>query len=204
MTSRAVIAIGEDNDHLLVAGGGESRSGWLGVADEGVVRLRIGIVLSIHVRIAPTVIADARAVVVRVGHQVRVIWIREGVRVEYDGRTDPDKRANPEVVIISLTIRLRGTSGLVVVGADDMGVEIAMAIATPDRTVPVWCSLQPIVDNPAGFVGVPEFVECKMAGRITAALVDTAVADVDDKSGFVELVLRKSDIIGQPRQIPGS
>src|SRR6266478_381579 len=136
LRSRTRIAGREDDYHLLIAGGRERRARRLGVSHERVVLLGINIVVSSSIT-TPTVVADACAVIVRPGLQIRVIWTGKLIRVEDDGRTHVYKWTNPEAIMEANRIRMGKTINLIVKSGNDMRIEISMAIATLTRAAAV-------------------------------------------------------------------
>jgi hypothetical protein len=196
----AVVAGGEDNDHFLVAWSGVGRAFRLGVAHEGVVFLRIQIVWgALNTAIAPTVIADAGTISKCLRHQVAVGRTGEIGGIKNDGRTQQRKRADAQSIVITRRI-LEGEPAPVIVSADDVGVDVAVAVAAGEGAEGIGSAFKAIVNHAAGIGGVPERVEAEMIG-MRSAVIDTAVRYVNDKG--IELGLVESVAL-QPGQVARS
>ena len=189
----AVVAGGEDNHHLMIGGGGR-----FGVAHQRVVGLGIRIVLAVAAGVAPTVVVDSGPALPGGGFQAGNIRIRGVVRIENNGRTEPDKRANPQAIVIARAVFER-KAGQVIIAADDMGVERSMSIAATEGAARVGRAFEAIVNDTAAVVGLTVSIQAKVVGRCRP-VVNPAVRQVHGEARSLELRLREALAL-QPRQI---
>src|SRR5205085_1708128 len=112
----------------------------LRVAHDSVVLLRVDVV-SARVERAPTVAADARAVLISMRFKVDEVRIRVRVGIEDDGRAEPHKRRDAETVMEAGSVHVR--RGVVRRGcgnepAEDVRHERAMPVAALRVAAYVW------------------------------------------------------------------
>ena len=190
----------EDDDHFLIARVRHGRAAGLRVADERVVILRVGIVSTRRVR-APTVVAHARAIAIRTRREVVVIRRGEIRHVKNHRGTELHERADAEAVMIAARVG-EGRAGQIVVAADDVGVEIAVAIAALQRAAGIRRAFEAVIDDAAGECVRAAEPQAEMVGR-NRAVINAAVRHVHDKARSVELRLREA-FAGKPREVAGA
>ena len=86
---------------------------------------------------APTVVADASAIFISLGLEVRVIGKSEVIGIEDNGGADSDEWTQPEAVMEAGGIRMGETVGQIVVSGDDVGVELCRG----RRSLAVCCQV---------------------------------------------------------------
>ena len=135
---------------------------------------------------------------VRGGGQFRVYGIGEIIGIKNDGGSNPDKRAGPQAIMITLAVNKRKIAA-VVIPANDVRVEVAVAVATGQRAPRIGRPFQAIVKHAAGQAGIPLRIKAEMVGR-SRAIIDPAIGHIHQEPGGVEFALGEA-LVGQPIQI---
>ena len=196
------ISRGEDDDHFLVAGRRIRGAGGLGVARQRVKFLRLDAIVAIGTVVAPTVVADAGATLVGLVLQLAVADIVGGViRVKNDGGPQLNERTNSQAIMETRVVG-KWVARQVVVSADDVRVDRAVAVASLQRAAGIGRPFQAGVSDSAGGVGVAPGVKTNMVRR-GRAVVDAAVGHVHDKGGGAELFLGEARA-GEPGEVAGA
>ena len=199
-TSGAGIAGGEHDHHFLVARGGHNRAVRLRVADQRVVLLAVGVVITFAIG-TPTIGADSGTIAVSERLQVRVVGRGKGAGVKDHRGTDAHKRRNTQAVAEPGGVGER-EAGEVVVAGDDVGVERAVAVAALKCAAAVRRAHKPVVGYAARQAGVAQRIKPEVP-RHGGRVVQTAVRHIHRKSRRFKLRLRET-FARQPREVTGS
>src|SRR5207237_3498722 len=112
------------------------------------------------------------AVMIGLGLEVGKIGKGKIFRIKDDGGAEFHEGANAEAVAVTGGVGMRKTGGLIVVAADDVGVESAMTVAALDGAAGVGGANKAIVDDAAGLSGIAECIETEMTGS-RGAVIET-------------------------------
>src|SRR5262249_1874842 len=130
--------------------------------------------------------------------EVWIIGASKGAGIKDDGRPYLNEGTNAEAVMVATAVG-KGKAREVIVSGNDVGIQIAVAIAALERGAGVRGAFEAIVNHATDGAGVPRGIESEVAGRCRP-VIDAAVGDVDDEARGGELRLTET-FAGQPGQV---
>src|SRR4051812_25239544 len=97
--------------------------------------------------------------------QIRVIRVREFVRIENNRRPESHEWTNTQSIMKSSRVGVRKSNRLIIIATDNVRVEVSVAIATLSGAASVRRAFQTIVNNAAPQVGRTKLIKAEMSRR---------------------------------------